>query len=114
MKPRLLAPLLLALLAASSEARGGDERCFDAVGKVVEDARTIRLEALEMGWQVGKGPSETAAGVAKRKLELHPKHDVEICLREQGGLLEIRVQALSEADDRGEWRPLPGRKKRND
>lgn len=97
---------MIVLLAGFAQA----DDCFNARGKVTEDAQLIRKTARELGWVVGKTTSLTAAGVVDGKKQIYPLDSVEVCLRVEGGKLQIKAQ--SKAKDAGEagWHELPAKK----
>lgn len=84
--------------------------CFHSAKKLNEDAQTIRLKALDMGWKVGKSDSITAAGIVKGKAELYPQDNVDICLKEEDETLQIKVQSQSKDAGKARWRKVIARK----
>ena len=82
------------------------ETCFNTAKSLNVDAQTIRLKALDMGWRVGKAASLAAASLVKGKRDIYPIDDVEICLREEGGRLQVRVQSKSRDANQARWRDL--------
>lgn len=97
------------VLGLSSQALA--DECFTAVKKLTEDAQNIRLKALDMGWQVGKTTSLTAASLVGGKAKIYPKDDVEVCLKEEEGKLLARVQSKAKDAGQAEWHNLYGKKK---
>jgi hypothetical protein len=97
------------VLGLSSQALA--EECITAVKKMTEDAQNIRLKALDMGWQVGKTTSLSAASLVSGKATLYPKDDVEICLKEEEGKLLARVQSKAKDAGQAEWHNIYGTKK---
>ena len=63
-----------------------------------------------MGWTVGKSASITAASIVKGKAEIYPKDNVEICLREEEGNLQVRAQSKSRDANEARWRDLMAKK----
>jgi hypothetical protein len=51
--------ILLASIASSAE------ECFNSSKKLNDDAQTIRLKAMDMGWTVGKSASITPASIVR-------------------------------------------------
>lgn len=90
----------------------GQENCFQASGMANEDAQNIRLLALDMGWEVGKTTSLTAAGIVKGKVKLYPKDAVDVCLR-QFGQDELQILAQSRSEDAGKatWHKIPAKRR---
>jgi hypothetical protein len=87
------------------------EECFNSSGKLNEDAQTIRLKTRDMGWSVGKPSSLAAATIIEGKVKLYPKDNVEVCLREHGGDLQIKAQSKSEDAGKAKWHVIRSRKK---
>jgi hypothetical protein len=98
-----------AFILLTSTASSADE-CFNSSKKLNDDAQTIRLKAMDMGWTVGKSASITAASIVKGKSEIYPKDNVEICLREEGVLLQIKVQSQSKDAGIAKWHKVIARK----
>ena len=90
----LVLKIASAFILLTSTASSAEE-CFNSSMKLNDDAQTIRLKARDMGWNVGKSASITAAGIVKGKAEIYPKDNVEICLREEVETLQIKVQSKS-------------------
>jgi len=111
MKLRILLILKIsfALILLSSSAISADE-CFNSSKKLNEDAQTIRLKAMDMGWKVGKTASIAAASIVKGKTELYPKDKVEVCLREEGSDLQIKAQSKSRDAEKAEWHKITAKK----
>jgi hypothetical protein len=82
------------------------EECFNSSKKLNDDAQTIRLKAMDMGWKVGKSSSITAAGIVKGKAAIYPKDNVEICLREEVETLLIKAQSKSRDAGKAMWRKV--------
>jgi len=101
-----IATAFILLTATASFA----EECFNSSKKLNDDAQTIRLKAMDMGWNVGKSSSITAAGVVKGKAEIYPKDNVEICLREEDETLQIKVQSKSRDAGEAKWRNVMAKK----
>jgi hypothetical protein len=68
---------LIAGLGLAAPAVWADQ-CFLSEQALNVDAQTIRQRALEMGWEVGKTASFTAAGLVSGKATLYPKDPIEI------------------------------------
>jgi len=94
-----------AALLFFSTAAFADE-CFTSSKKLNDDAQTIRLKAMDMGWKVGKTASLAAASVISGKSGIYPKDDVEICLREEDDTLQIRAQSQSRDAGKANWRKV--------
>ncbi len=111
MKLRILLILKIsfALILLASSAISADE-CFNSSKKLNEDAQTIRLKAMDMGWKVGKTASIAAASIVKGKTELYPKDKVEVCLREEGSDLQIKAQSKSRDAEKAEWHKITAKK----
>jgi hypothetical protein len=90
----LVLKIAAAFILLTSPASSAEE-CCSSSKKLNDDAQTIRLKAMDMGWTVGKSASVTAAGIVKEKTEIYPKDNVEICLRQEDETLQIRVQSKS-------------------
>ena len=84
--------------------------CFNSHKILNVNAQTIRLRALDMGWQVGKTSSITAASLVMGKQAIYPKDNVEICLREEENHLQVRVQSKSRDANQARWRDLMAKK----
>jgi hypothetical protein len=82
--------ILTIIIFFASTASAADV-CFNSSKKTNHDAETIRLKAMEMDWKVGNAAFLTAAGIIKGKVELYPNDNVEACLREEGGTLQIKT-----------------------
>lgn len=105
--------LILNVVAAFvlfTSAISSAEECFNSSKKLNDDAQTIRLKAMDMGWKVGKSASITAASIVKGKSEIYPKDNVVICLREEDETLQIKVQSKSRDADEAKWRKVIARK----
>ena len=89
------------------------EECFNSSKKLNDDAQTIRLKAMDMGWTVGKSASITAAGIVKGKTEIYPKDNVEICLRKEGETLLVKVQSKSRDAGQAKWHKVIAEKAGN-
>ncbi len=87
------------------------EECFVSTKSLNEDAQNLRLKALDMGWEVGKTASFTAAGLVTGKTTLYPKDPVDICLKAEDGKLLARVQSRSRDAGQAEWHDLYASKK---
>ena len=98
-----------AALLFFSTAAFADE-CFKSSKKLNDDAQTIRLKAMDMGWKVGKTASLAAASVISGKSGIYPKDDVEICLREEDDELQIKAQSKSRDAGKAKWRKVIARK----
>lgn len=70
---------------------------------VNDDAQTIRLKALDMGWKVSKTASLAAASIVRGKTGIYPKNDVEICIREEGDDLTIKAQSKARDAGQAKW-----------
>jgi len=92
-----------------STAAFADE-CFKSSKKLNDDAQTIRLKAMDMGWKVGKTASLAAASVISGKSGIYPKDDVEICLKEENDALQIRAQSKSRDAGKAKWRKVMGKR----
>lgn len=101
---------IMALLLFAVTKYSFAETCFPASGKLNEDAQNIRLTASEIGWAVGIPMSIVAAAVVEGKVTIFPKGDVEVCLREERGRLEIKCQSLSSDAGIAEWHFIKARK----
>lgn len=82
------------------------ETCFNTAKSLNVDAQTIRLKALDMGWRVGKAASLAAASLVKGKRDIYPVDNVEVCLREEEGRLQVRVQSKSRDASQARWRNM--------
>jgi len=91
-----------AALLFFSTAAFADE-CFKSSKKLNDDAQTIRLKAMDMGWKVGKTASLAASSVISGKSGIYPKDDVEICLREEDDALQIKAQSKSRDAGKAKW-----------
>jgi hypothetical protein len=87
------------------------EECFNSSKKINDDAQTIRLKAMDMGWKVSNSASIAAAGIVRGKTEIYPKDNVEICLREEERLLKIRAQSKSKDAGKAGWHRVIAKKK---
>jgi len=105
----LVLKIATAFILLTSTASSAEE-CFNSSKKLNDDAQTIRLKALDMGWQVGKAASLAAASLVKGKREIYPKDNVEICLREEENNLQVRVQSKSRDANQARWRDLMAKK----
>ena len=94
-------------------SRSFAEECFNSSKKLNADAQTIRLKAMDMNWTVGKSASITAAGIVKGKSEIYPKDNVEICLKEEGKALQIKVQSQSRDAGKAKWHKVIAKKMGN-
>ncbi len=101
-----IATAFILLTSAASAA----EECFNSSKKLNDDAQTIRLKAMDMGWSVGKPASITAAGIVKGKAEIYPKDNGEICLRKEGETLQVKVQSKSKDAGQAKWRKVIAKK----
>lgn len=106
---RLILKVLTIVLLFTSTASFAEE-CFNSSEKLNDDAQTIRLKAMDMGWKVGKSASIAAASIAKGKTEIYPKDKVEICLKEEDGILQIKAQSKSKDAGKAKWRKIIARK----
>ncbi len=109
LKILLILKIGIALILLASSAVSADE-CFYSSKKLNEDAQTIRLKAMDMGWKVSKTASLAAASIVKGKSELYPKDSVEICIREEGSDLQIKAQSKSRDADEAEWHKITAKK----
>ena len=98
-----------AALLFFSTAAFADE-CFKSSKKLNDDAQTIRLKAMDMGWKVGKTASLAAASVISGKNGIYPKNDVKICLREEDDELQIRAQSKSRDAGKAKWHMVMGKR----
>lgn len=105
LKILLILKIGIALILLASSAVSADE-CFYSSKKLNEDAQTIRLKAMDMGWKVSKTASLAAASIVKGKSELYPKDSVEICIREEGSDLLIKAQSKSRDAGKAEWHSI--------
>jgi hypothetical protein len=105
----LVLKISIAFILLTSAASFADE-CFNSSKKLNDDAQTIRLKAMDMGWSVGKSSSITTASVIKGKSEIYPKDSVEICLREEGVTLQIKIQSNSRDAGIAKWRKVIAKK----
>jgi hypothetical protein len=105
----LVLKIATALILFTSPAFPADT-CFNSHKILNVDAQTIRLKALDMGWQVGKTASITAASLVMGKQAIYPKDNVEICLREEEHNLQVRVQSTSMDANQARWRDLMAKK----
>ena len=105
----LVLEIATALILFTSPAFPADT-CFNYHKILNVDAQTIRQKALDMGWQVGKTASITAASLVMSKQAIYPKDNVEICLREEEGNLQIRVQSKSRDANQARWRDMIAKK----
>lgn len=99
----------VAALLFFSTASFADE-CFKSSKKMNNDAQTIRLKAMDMGWKVGKTASLAAASVISGKSGIYPKDDMEICLREEDDALQIRAQSKSRDAGKAKWHKVMGKR----
>lgn len=104
--------VVVAFILFTSTASSADE-CFNSSKKLNDDAQTIRLKAMDMGWKVGKSASITAASIVKGKSEIYPKNNVEICLREEGANLQVKAQSKSRDAGKAKWRKVIAKKAGN-
>ena len=109
LKILLILKISFALILLASSAASADE-CFNSSKKLNEDAQTIRLKAMDMGWKVGKTASLAAASIVKGKSELYPKDNVEICIREEDNALQIKAQSKSKDAGKAEWHKITAKK----
>ena len=105
----LILKIGFALILLASSTVFADE-CFNSSKKLNQDAQTIRLKAMNMGWKVGKTASLAAASIVKGKSELYPKDSVEICIMEEGSVLQIKAQSKSEDAGKAEWHRITAKK----
>jgi len=105
----LVLKIATALILFTSPAFPADT-CFNSHKILNVDAQTIRLKAIDMGWQVGKTSSITAASLVMGKQAIYPKDNVEICLREEENNLQVRVQSKSRDANQARWRDLMAKK----
>jgi len=108
----LVLKIATAFILLTSTASSAEE-CFNSSKKLNDDAQTISLKAMDMGWKVGKSASITAAGIVKGKSEIYPKDNVEICLREEDKTLQVKVQSKSRDAGKSKWRKVIAMKIRN-
>jgi len=101
----LVMKITMVLLLFTSPTFPADT-CFNSHRILNVDAQTIRLKALDMGWQVGKTASITAASLVMGKQAVYPKDNVEICLREEENNLQVRVKSKSGDANQARWRNL--------
>jgi len=101
-----IATAFILLTSTASSA----EECFNSSKKMNDDAQTIRLKAMDMGWKVGKSASITTAGIVKGKSEIYPKDSVEICLREEDETLQIKAQSKSRDAGKAKWHKVIAKK----
>jgi hypothetical protein len=87
------------------------EQCFLSEQALNVDAQTIRQRALEMGWDVGKTASFTAAGLVSGKATLYPKDPIEICIKQEGDRLLVRAQSKASDAGQADWHDLYANKK---
>ncbi len=105
----LVLKIIAAFILLTSSASFAEE-CFNSSKKLNDDAQTIRLKAMNLGWKVGKSASITAAGIVKGKAEIYPKDNVEICVREEDKTLQIKVQSKSRDAGEAKWRRVIAKK----
>lgn len=105
----LVLKIVAAFILITSTVSSADE-CFNSSKKLNDDAQTIRLKAMDMGWQVSKSASITAASIVKGKAEIYPKDNVEICLREEDETLQIKVQSKSRDAGKAKWHKVIAKK----
>ena len=110
MNHSIVATIALLVVTATGVSAFGEE-CFEARGKINEDAQLIRKTGASMGWSVGKSASITAAGITRGKKELYPLDPVVICLRVDNNVLQIRAQSKSADAGKAEWHNLPAKKR---
>jgi hypothetical protein len=84
----LVLSFIVVIITLFSAAAVADE-CLHSSRKLNENAQTIRLKAMDMGWPAGKTASLTTVTVASGKSGIYPKDNVEICLREKNDTLQI-------------------------
>jgi hypothetical protein len=106
---RLILKVLTVVILFTSTSSYAEE-CFNSSKKLNDDAQTIRLKAMDMGWKVGKLASTTAASIVKGKTEIYPKDKVEICLREANDTLQIKAQSKSKDAGKAKWNKIIARK----
>ena len=107
---RMTATALIAGFGLTAPAAWA-EQCFLSEQALNVDAQTIRQKALEMGWEVGKTASLTAAGLVSGKATLYPKDPIEICIKEEGDRLLARVQSKASDAGQADWHDLYASKK---
>ena len=105
----LVLKIATALILFTSPAFPADT-CFNSRKILNVDAQTIRLKALDMGWQVGKTASITAASLVMGKQTIYPKDNVEICIREDDDTLQIKVQSKSKDAGKAKWHKVIAKK----
>jgi hypothetical protein len=105
----LVLKISIAFILLTSTASFAEE-CFNSSKKLNDDAQTIRLKAMDMGWKVGKAASIAAASIVKGKTEIYPKDNVEICIREEDETLQIKVQSKSRDAGKAKWRKVIAKK----
>ena len=108
-KTILIISITAVLILLASASVYADE-CFNSSKKLNQDAQTIRLKAMNMGWKVWKTASLAAASIVKGKSELYPKDSVEICIMEEGSVLQIKAQSKSEDAGKTEWHRITAKK----
>jgi hypothetical protein len=101
---------LIAGLGLTAQATWA-EQCFLSEQALNVDAQTIRQKALEMGWEVSKTASLTAAGLVSGKATLYPKDPIEVCIRQEGDRLLARVQSKASDAGQADWHDLYASKK---
>jgi len=106
----LVLKIIAAFIILTSTAASAADKCFNSSTRMNDDAQTIRLKAMDMGWQVSNAVSIAAAGVVKSKAEIYPQDNVEICIREEGDAFQIRVQSKSKDADKANWRKIFAKK----
>jgi hypothetical protein len=109
LSPFLTLAFAMFVMSASASAA---ERCFFSSQKLTEDAQNIRLCAMDMGWKVGKMSSFVAAVVIEGKVKIYPKDEVEVCLRDLGGKLQVKAQSLSEDAGFAEWHTIKAKRRK--
>ena len=110
MKKLFISTIALLLMSNSAYA-GFFDNCFKAKDSTMEIAQQLRLEAHDMGWEVGKVKSLSVAAVVKSKKAIYPDGDIEVCLKEKKGNLDYKVQSSSKDADSALWRLLKKSKK---
>jgi hypothetical protein len=84
--------------------------CFAASGDEFVDGQTIRETAADMGWTVGNVASIAAATVVSSKVMTYPGYIVDVCLREDGEELQIKMQSRARTAGQADWHLLPSTK----
>ncbi|MFZ0789813.1 MAG: hypothetical protein WAM94_09345 [Chromatiaceae bacterium] len=107
---RMTTAALIAGLGLTAQAAWA-EQCFLSEQALNVDAQNIRQRALEMGWEVGKTASLTAAGLVSGKATIYPKDPIEICIKEEEDRLLARVQSKASDAGQADWHDLYASKK---